>query len=78
MIPGDRGAKGPLPFLTPNGQKVAGALDAAGQAFWFNGQRDLRFNPLAVAAATVRQEGDVQRQEAASSAACRWPPSRSP
>jgi plastocyanin len=35
----------PLPLITPTGQKVAGALDAAGQPFWFNGQDQLGFNP---------------------------------
>ena len=44
-IPARRGAKGPLPFFPPNGQKVAGALDAAGQPFWFNGQPQVGVNP---------------------------------
>jgi plastocyanin len=36
---------GPLPLITPNGQKVAGVNDAAGIPFWFNGQDQLAFNP---------------------------------
>jgi plastocyanin len=35
----------PLPLIGPTGQKVSGALDAAGQPFWFNGQDQLAFNP---------------------------------
>jgi plastocyanin len=35
----------PLPLITPNGQPVAGAVDAAGAPFWFNGQSGLGFNP---------------------------------
>ena len=36
---------GPLPLIIPTGQKVAGANDAAGAAFWFNGQDALSLNP---------------------------------
>jgi len=36
---------GPLPLIIPTGQKVAGANDAAGAAFWFNGQDSLSLNP---------------------------------
>jgi plastocyanin len=36
---------GPLALITPNGQKVSGALDAAGAPFWFNGQDQVGFNP---------------------------------
>jgi plastocyanin len=36
---------GALPFIIPTGQKVAGATDAAGAAFWFNGQDALSLNP---------------------------------
>jgi len=36
---------GPLQLIIPNGQKVAGAADAAGAAFWFNGQDALSLNP---------------------------------
>src|SRR3954452_18025239 len=36
---------GPLPFIVGTGQKVAGAADAAGAAFWFNGQDALSLNP---------------------------------
>jgi plastocyanin len=36
--------KGPFPLFMPNG-KVAGANDAAGSAFWFNGQDALGFSP---------------------------------
>jgi plastocyanin len=35
----------PEPFALPTGDKVAGANDAAGQAFWFNGLDVLSFNP---------------------------------
>jgi len=35
---------GPLPLITPTGTKVAGAVDAAGAPFWFNGQDQLGFN----------------------------------
>jgi plastocyanin len=40
-------AKGgqPLPLFSPNGQKVAGAADANGAPFWFNGQDALGFTP---------------------------------
>lgn len=40
-------AKGasPAPLIVPTGDKVAGVNDAAGQAFWFNGQDALSFNP---------------------------------
>ncbi len=34
-----------LPLIVPTGQKVAGSLDAAGAAFWFNGQDALSLNP---------------------------------
>jgi plastocyanin len=36
---------GPLQLILPTGQKVAGAVDAAGAAFWFNGQDALSLNP---------------------------------
>src|SRR4051794_2835456 len=36
---------GAVPFLVGTGQKVAGAADAAGAAFWFNGQDALSLNP---------------------------------
>jgi plastocyanin len=36
---------GALPFILPTGQKVAGSADAAGAAFWFNGQDALSLNP---------------------------------
>ena len=42
-IPAKGGAA--LPLIVPNGQKVAGANDAGGNAFWFNGQDQLGFNP---------------------------------
>jgi plastocyanin len=35
---------GPLPLLTGQGQ-ISGVNDAAGAAFWFNGQPNLQFNP---------------------------------
>ena len=34
----------PLPLITPTGDKIAGAQDAAGQPFWFNGQDNLNLN----------------------------------
>jgi plastocyanin len=37
--------KDPLPLFSPTGQKVAGAADAAGAAFWFNGQDVQGFTP---------------------------------
>jgi plastocyanin len=36
---------GPLAVIVPTGQKVAGSADAAGAAFWFNGQDGLSLNP---------------------------------
>jgi plastocyanin len=33
-----------LPLIVPTGQKVAGAVDAAGAPFWFNGQDGLSLN----------------------------------
>jgi plastocyanin len=32
--------------IAPTGQPIAGALDAAGAPFWFNGQQNVGFNPL--------------------------------
>jgi plastocyanin len=40
---------GPLPLITPNGQKVAGVNDAANVPFWFNGQDQVGFNPALLA-----------------------------
>jgi plastocyanin len=37
--------EGPLPNIVPTGAKVAGAADAAGAPFWFNGQDLVGFNP---------------------------------
>ena len=34
-----------LPVFAPTGQTVAGATDALGNPFWFNGQNQLGFNP---------------------------------
>jgi plastocyanin len=34
------------PLFVPTGQKVAGAVDAAGAPFWFNGADQLGFNPV--------------------------------
>ena len=44
-------AKGgsPIPLIVPNGQKVSGANDAAGNPFWFNGQASVGFNPTLIA-----------------------------
>lgn len=39
----------PTALIVPTGQPVAGAADAAGAAFWFNGQQDLQFNLPALA-----------------------------
>lgn len=36
----------PVSFVTPNGRKVAGAKDAAGAAFWFNGLDEMGLNPV--------------------------------
>src|SRR3954470_1465026 len=36
---------GALAFIVGTGQKIAGAADAAGAAFWFNGQDALSLNP---------------------------------
>ena len=36
---------GALPLFVPNGEQVANAADAAGAAFWFNGQAALGLNP---------------------------------
>ncbi|HEX6457548.1 MAG TPA: hypothetical protein VF032_01410 [Thermoleophilaceae bacterium] len=33
------------PLVIPTGQTVAGSLDAAGSPFWFNGQKQVQFNP---------------------------------
>src|SRR4051795_12884771 len=41
-LPGRRSKK--LPLITPVVQTVAGAVDAAGAPFWFNGQPQLGFN----------------------------------
>jgi plastocyanin len=42
-LPGRRTRK--LPIITPVGPAIAGAVDAAGAPFWFNGQPGLGFNP---------------------------------
>lgn len=44
-------AKGqkPLGLIVPNGQKVSGLKDAAGNDFWFNGQDQVGFNPALLA-----------------------------
>ncbi len=36
------------PLLLPNGTKVQGANDAAGQPFWFNGLDNVAFNPALI------------------------------
>src|SRR3954447_11477077 len=36
---------GAVPLIVPTGEKIAGATDAAGGAFWFNGQAALSLNP---------------------------------
>lgn len=33
-------------LIAPDGNKISGQNDAAGQAFWFNGQDELGFNPV--------------------------------
>lgn len=35
-----------VPFASPTGKKISGEADAAGTAFWFNGQDALAFNPV--------------------------------
>jgi plastocyanin len=47
----NKGGDDMLPAFAPNGSKVAGATDAAGAAFWFNGQDNLGFNPPLLAMA---------------------------
>jgi plastocyanin len=42
-LPGRRTRK--LPVFTPQTQPIAGSVDAAGAPFWFNGQRNIGFNP---------------------------------
>jgi plastocyanin len=42
-LPGTRRRK--LPLVSPTGQPVAGAVDAAGAPFWFNGQQNFGFSP---------------------------------
>jgi plastocyanin len=37
--------KTPTPLFAPTGTKISGALDAAGQPYWFNGQNTLGFSP---------------------------------
>ena len=61
----------PLPLIVPTGQKVAGAADAAGAAFWFNGQDALSLNPAFAAALDLRQEGLPTPAPSRSSPACR-------
>jgi plastocyanin len=39
----------PIPLFAPQGQAIAGALDAAGAPYWFNGQLALGFNMPALA-----------------------------
>jgi plastocyanin len=39
----------PLPLISPTGQKVGGANDAAGQPFWFNGLDQVGFTPALAA-----------------------------
>jgi plastocyanin len=42
-LPGTRRSK--LPIVSPTGQAIAGAVDAAGVPFWFNGQQNVGFTP---------------------------------
>jgi plastocyanin len=42
----------PIPLISPNGQKVSGVNDAAGQPFWFNGQDQVGFTPALVTGST--------------------------
>jgi plastocyanin len=42
-LPGRRTRK--LPIVTPLAQPIANSVDAAGAPFWFNGQRNIGFNP---------------------------------
>jgi len=41
----------PTALIAPTGQAITGAADAAGAAFWFNGQQNLQFNLPALAPA---------------------------
>jgi plastocyanin len=41
--------KDPDALVAPTGQLIAGANDAAGLPFWFNGQPNLQFNPVLLA-----------------------------
>jgi plastocyanin len=48
-LPGGRTQK--LPIITPQSAAIAGSVDAAGAPFWFNGQKQLGFNPTMLASA---------------------------
>jgi plastocyanin len=48
-LPGSRRSK--LPIITPQSAVIAGSVDAAGAPFWFNGQKQLGFNPTMLASA---------------------------
>jgi plastocyanin len=48
-LPGRRSRK--LPLITPTVQTIAGSVDAAGAAFWFNGQTQLGFNRVLLTSA---------------------------
>jgi plastocyanin len=52
-----RGQNAP-PLIVPDPSRPAAATDAAGAAFWFNGQPKLIFNPQVVAAAGDATVGD--------------------
>ena len=54
------GAAKRIPLIVPTGQKIAGASDAAGKPFWFNGLERARLR-AGVPAAHVRQAPDLHR-----------------
>ena len=66
---------GALQLIVPTGQKVAGAADAAGAAFWFNGQDALSLNP-AVRRRSPSARSSPTPAPSRSSPAC--PPTRRP
>ena len=50
--------------LADGRRRSSGSNDAAGQPFWFNGQDQVGFTPVARSSRHVRQEALVQRQQA--------------
>jgi plastocyanin len=58
-LPGKSGQD--LPFVTPTGQLVTGANDAAGHPFWFNGLPQLGINPALFAGAKSHRYKGTKR-----------------